>query len=97
MREREAMEMEKFFRLAEIYSNCDTFDLKKRIFGRQAWPSEKFEKMGSPLSMIHENRGYSPLSHSLFHSSILCSRPFYLPPLRRKGNFSFFHLSLHAF
>lgn len=62
-REGERDEMEEFFRLVEMYSNSDTFDLKKKRifpFSGAAWPSEKFEKMGSPLGMIHENRGYSP-------------------------------------
>lgn len=60
--QRERDEMEEFFRLVEIYSNSNTFDLKKKRifpFSGAAWPSEKFEKMGSPLGMIHENRGYS--------------------------------------
>lgn len=48
-REREAMEMEEFFRLAEIYSNCDTFDLKKKDFRAPSVAKRKIRKDGITL------------------------------------------------
>lgn len=51
-RERERDEMEEFFRLVEIYSNSDTFDLKKKkdipVFGRSL-AKRKIRKDGITL------------------------------------------------
>lgn len=43
------MEMEEFFRLAEIYSNCDTFDLKKKDFRAPSVAKRKIRKDGITL------------------------------------------------